>query len=198
LACSAFPADLVLGRMLPGTALGALVGDLAYTAMAVRLGRRTGRDDVTAMPFAQAFLASPPRHGAAVAMTFVPVAAAVVLIELGGVLGALGRSAAELAGEAAATYRALLVLGNGFILTAGLWGSAVVFIVERCPGALAAVFAICSLATLVGLVHSPLPSGAVFWPWTAGAPLAVAAPLAGAYGVLSALALVAAAPARTR
>ncbi len=32
---------------------------------------------------AQAFLASPPRHGAAVALTFVPVAAAVVLIELG-------------------------------------------------------------------------------------------------------------------
>ena len=91
-----------------------------------------------------------------------------VLIELGGVLGALGRSGTELTGEVAATYRALLVLGNGFILTAVLWGSAVV------------------------------PSGAVFWPWTAGAPLAVAAPLAGAYGVLSALALLAAASARTR
>ena len=46
-----FPADLVLGRMLPGTALGVLVGDLAYTCMAVRLMRRTGRTDVTAMPF---------------------------------------------------------------------------------------------------------------------------------------------------
>src|SRR5262249_6609271 len=32
---------------------------------------------------AQAFLATPPRHGAAVALTFVPVAAAVVLIEMG-------------------------------------------------------------------------------------------------------------------
>jgi len=46
-----FPADLVLGRMLPGTALGVLAGDLAYTVMAVRLGQRTGRADVTAMPF---------------------------------------------------------------------------------------------------------------------------------------------------
>src|SRR5207237_8020398 len=46
-----FPADLVLGRMLPGTALGVLVGDLAYTLMALRLARRTGREDVTAMPF---------------------------------------------------------------------------------------------------------------------------------------------------
>lgn len=45
-----YPADLVLGRMLPGTALGVLVGDLIYTYMAVRLARRTGRTDVTAMP----------------------------------------------------------------------------------------------------------------------------------------------------
>jgi hypothetical protein len=46
-----FPADLVLLRMVPGTALGVLVGDLAYTWLAVRLARRTGRADVTAMPF---------------------------------------------------------------------------------------------------------------------------------------------------
>ena len=46
-----FPADLVLGRMVPGTALGVLVGDLVYTWLAVRLRQRTGRDDVTAMPF---------------------------------------------------------------------------------------------------------------------------------------------------
>src|SRR5262249_3484031 len=38
-------------RMIPGTALGVLVGDLAYTWLAVRLMRRTGRSDVTAMPF---------------------------------------------------------------------------------------------------------------------------------------------------
>jgi len=45
-----FPADIVFTRMFPGTALGVLVGDLVYTWMAVRLARRTGRDDVTAMP----------------------------------------------------------------------------------------------------------------------------------------------------
>jgi AGZA family xanthine/uracil permease-like MFS transporter len=45
-----FPADIVFYRMFPGTALGVLVGDLAYTWMAVRLSRRTGRSDVTAMP----------------------------------------------------------------------------------------------------------------------------------------------------
>jgi adenine/guanine/hypoxanthine permease len=45
------PADIVFGKMFPGTALGVLVGDLAYTWLAVRLARRTGRADVTAMPF---------------------------------------------------------------------------------------------------------------------------------------------------
>lgn len=44
------PAEVVFGRMFPGTALGVLVGDLLYTWMAVRLARRSGRDTVTAMP----------------------------------------------------------------------------------------------------------------------------------------------------
>ena len=45
-----FPATLVYTRMFPGTALGVLFGDVVYTVMAIRLARRTGRDDVTAMP----------------------------------------------------------------------------------------------------------------------------------------------------
>ncbi len=45
------PAEIVFGRMFPGTAFGVLIGDLLYTWLAVRLARRTGRRDVTAMPF---------------------------------------------------------------------------------------------------------------------------------------------------
>jgi len=44
------PASLVIGRMLPGSALGVLVGDLAYSVLAIRLARREGRTDVCAMP----------------------------------------------------------------------------------------------------------------------------------------------------
>jgi len=44
------PANFVLTHMVPGTALGVLVGDLAFTWLAFRLARRTGRPDVTAMP----------------------------------------------------------------------------------------------------------------------------------------------------
>ena len=43
-------ATLVYTRMFPGTALGVLFGDVVYTVMAIRLARRTGRSDVTAMP----------------------------------------------------------------------------------------------------------------------------------------------------
>ena len=42
--------EFVLTRMIPGTALGVLLGDLVYTWMAFRLAKRTGKSDVTAMP----------------------------------------------------------------------------------------------------------------------------------------------------
>lgn len=45
-----FPREIVLNRMIPGTAIGVLFGDLFYTFLAFRLARKTGRDDVTAMP----------------------------------------------------------------------------------------------------------------------------------------------------
>ncbi len=60
-----FPADIIMTRMIPGTALGVLVGDLVYTWMAVRLARRTGRSDVTAMPLG---LDTPSTIGIAVAV----------------------------------------------------------------------------------------------------------------------------------
>lgn len=45
-----YTARFVVERMIPGTALGVLLGDLVYTFLAIRLGRSQGRSDVTAMP----------------------------------------------------------------------------------------------------------------------------------------------------
>lgn len=45
-----FPAEIVYTRMFPGTAFGVLFGDLVYTWMAFRLAKKTGKQDVTAMP----------------------------------------------------------------------------------------------------------------------------------------------------
>src|ERR1035441_2938302 len=44
------PREIVLYKMVPGPAVGVLVGDLLYTWMAVRLARKSARRDVTAMP----------------------------------------------------------------------------------------------------------------------------------------------------
>jgi AGZA family xanthine/uracil permease-like MFS transporter len=134
---------------------------------------------------AQAFLASPPRHGPAVAITFVPVAAAVVLIEGNVLMSGLGKSPADLGGEAATTFAALTLLGNGFIVTAVLWGAAVATLVDRRFAATGLAFASASAAALCGLIHSPLANGALFWPWAA--PSATPATLAGVYGVLAGL-----------
>jgi len=41
-----FPAEIIFGKMFPGTALGALLGNLVYTRMALR----SGRPDACAMP----------------------------------------------------------------------------------------------------------------------------------------------------
>jgi AGZA family xanthine/uracil permease-like MFS transporter len=45
-----YPAQFALSHLVPGTAVGVVVGDLLFTWMAFRLARRTGRTDVTAMP----------------------------------------------------------------------------------------------------------------------------------------------------
>ena len=45
-----FPKEFIFTRMIPGTALGVLVGDLLYTWMAFRLAKKTGNPQVTAMP----------------------------------------------------------------------------------------------------------------------------------------------------
>ncbi|MGE3819992.1 MAG: permease [Isosphaeraceae bacterium] len=67
------PSEFVLTKMIPGTAVGVLVGDLIFTVMAFQLARKTGRSDVTAMPlgldtpstFGAVFLIIGPAYAAA-------------------------------------------------------------------------------------------------------------------------------------
>jgi AGZA family xanthine/uracil permease-like MFS transporter len=142
---------------------------------------------------AQAFLASPGRHAMAVAVALVPAVAQVVLIQANLLISGLGKTAADLTGPARAGFETLLLVGNGFVLTALLWGSIVAWVIDGRVRAAAGVMLAAATATLVGAIHSPLDSGAVFWPW---APPGPAPPgLAGAYA-LAALALAAVAPRR--
>ena len=45
-----FPVEFALAYMVPGTAIGVLVGDLLYTFLAFRHAKKTGNTRVTAMP----------------------------------------------------------------------------------------------------------------------------------------------------
>jgi AGZA family xanthine/uracil permease-like MFS transporter len=45
-----FPTTFALTHMVPGTALGVLVGDLLFFLLALRLAKKTGRNSITSMP----------------------------------------------------------------------------------------------------------------------------------------------------
>jgi adenine/guanine/hypoxanthine permease len=170
---------LVIGVGASVGALGALVGVLPEAAVApilVFIGL-----EITA----QAFVASPSRHAAAVAISFIPAVAALVLIQGGILLAGVGKGPADLVGPARLAWDGLLVLGNGFIVTALLWGSALVAIIEQRLRIAGAVLAVAALATLFGVIHSPLPDGAVFWPWAMAS--ATPATVAAGYGVAAAV-----------
>lgn len=120
---------------------------------------------------AQAFEATPERHYRAIAISFIPVVACLVTIVLGQLLGALGKSSADLSGEMFATWQATTMLGNGFIVTSLLWGAAFAHVLDHNPGKGAIYLAVCALFSSCGIIHSPLPSGAIFSPLAPPTPL---------------------------
>ncbi len=74
-------------------------------------------------------------------------------------------SPAELPANLKTLYQTLTVLGNGFILTAMLWGGLLAYLINKQPAMSAVYGLLCATATLFGLVHSVLPSGEVYLPW---------------------------------
>ena len=115
----------------------------------------------------QAFVAVPRRYIAAVAVCFLPVLADAVLILGNQLLSGAGLDASSLKGPIAGSWRALELLGAGFIFSAMLMGSALAFIIDRRLFAAAVTFLLAAIASLFGVIHSPLPHGAVFLPWAA-------------------------------
>lgn len=113
----------------------------------------------------QAYGATPPHHAPAVAFACLPIVADLVMIELTAVLGELGRTAGDLGAGLQATFQAISVLANGFILTALLWGGALALVIDRRCRTAAGWCLLLAVLTLFGVVHSVAPNGAVYWPW---------------------------------
>lgn len=116
---------------------------------------------------AQTFAATPKAHHPAIAIAFIPVVADLVLIHTNAVLGNLGVQASALKGEFAATHHAVLLLGNGFIVTALVWAGSLAFIIEGLLFRAAALMMVGGAAALFGVMHSPYENGRLFLPWLA-------------------------------
>jgi AGZA family xanthine/uracil permease-like MFS transporter len=118
----------------------------------------------------QAYREAPQAHSPAVSFSFLPVIANLVIIILGQFLGAAAVTAERLPPHLQTLLQTLTVLSNGFILTALLWGSMLAFLIDRRPRLAALCALTCSLFSLFGIIHSVLPSGAVYLPWAVASP----------------------------
>jgi AGZA family xanthine/uracil permease-like MFS transporter len=132
---------------------------------------------------AQAFDATPKEHYKAVAFAFLPVIAALILIELNGLLGHFGKRAADLQGETALTHQAMLLLSNGFVVSSLLWGGGLAEIIDRRLLRAAIFFGTAGALTLFGVIHSPFDDGRLFFPW--GIETTEPFFIGGAYGLMA-------------
>ncbi|HVX59125.1 MAG TPA: hypothetical protein VHC19_00940 [Pirellulales bacterium] len=119
---------------------------------------------------AQSFHATPRRHYPAVAMACAPALASLVVIYADQALGAAQLSIEALEQQPATALLAknlltLRILSGGFIVTSLLWASAVAMLVDRRLRAAAAFIATGAVATLFGVIHSPLPGSPLALPW---------------------------------
>jgi len=142
----------------------------------------------------QAFEATPLRHAAAVVFSFFPAIARMVAIKLGDPtyvapdhFMALYNDASQGVSELAV----ISVLGNGFIITSMIWASFVVAMIDRKPRHAAWIALLGGVLTLFGIIHSVMPAGNLYLPWTLEPALrAMAFQFAGAYLALAAVLLV--------
>ncbi|HXN06785.1 MAG TPA: MFS transporter [Nitrospiria bacterium] len=114
---------------------------------------------------AQSFLATPVKHYKAIAISFLPALATLVLILSNQFLGSAGLSGSHLKGDAGRTWQNLVVLSNGFIITSLIWASALTFLIERKFLKGAVFLFLGGILSLFGVIHSPYPDGRIFFPW---------------------------------
>jgi adenine/guanine/hypoxanthine permease len=119
----------------------------------------------------QAFLATPARHGLAVAVSLLPSLAFLIALEVTAALGAVGANPAQLGGDVGETVRTVILVGNGFIISALIWGAATAELLDRRFARSAACLMVGAAACLFGVIHSPAAQGTFIVPWRAGSPL---------------------------
>jgi adenine/guanine/hypoxanthine permease len=109
---------------------------------------------------AQSFRATPERHYPAVALAILPALAYLALLPMDQALA--GNPAAP---GAAAAVQTLRCLANGFIVTSLLWASALAALMDGKLVKSAGYLGVAGVCSLFGLIHSPLQTAAIAWPW---------------------------------
>ena len=140
----------------------------------------------------QAFRATPERHAPAVVLAFLPSLAYLLAIKLGNPAWIAPERFAALYAETGPhglpELAALVTLGNGFIITAMLWATMLVAMIDGRHRAAAGVLVLCAGLTLFGVIHSVDPRGGVYLPWSLdGLRAVIAWQFAGAYAALALL-----------
>ncbi len=128
---------------------------------------------------AQTFRVTKRAHYPAIVLACVPALAALVILYVDKLMGELAVVAyqtadGQVANVSIATLSATLqeeistvrILSSGFIVTSVLWASALVALIDRKLARAGTIFAFGSVCVLFGLMHSPLPGGPVYLPWT--------------------------------
>src|SRR5207248_6938600 len=116
----------------------------------------------------QGFIATPRRHAPAVAFAFFPTMARLVQIQLSNTDFVPVERFQQLLTGTGARLPDLLVtvaLGNGFILTAMLWGAFVAKLIDRQLKTASFYLLLCAAFTFFGIIHSALPEGNMYLPW---------------------------------
>jgi adenine/guanine/hypoxanthine permease len=141
----------------------------------------------------QAFMACPARHAPAVAFAYFPTLARLLAIKYGTFLAA-GTLAGLLAkpGKELPEVLVTVAVGNGFILTAMLWGGFLAELIDRNLKRSALYLGILAVFSFFGVIHSASPDGNMYLPWSLASPLQRAIPyqFALGYAVLAAMVLL--------
>jgi AGZA family xanthine/uracil permease-like MFS transporter len=163
--------------------LGGILGYIAFIAGALPLPALAPILVFIALEMTtQSYVAVPRRHAAAVSLAVLPSVAYLVVIILsqvhGGALmsaaidpaGAMQRSGLTNPGFIQ-TAGVLVMLANGFIVTAMLWGGMLAHLIDRNTRGAVAMAAACIPLSLFGFMHSVVPEGSVYLPWRINSPL---------------------------
>jgi adenine/guanine/hypoxanthine permease len=102
-----------------------------------------------------------------VTCAFFPTIANLVVVLLGQFFSQLSISPGALTPDLKTLFQTLTMLGNGFILSAMLWGGMLSCLIDRKVRRCAVYALVCAGLTLCGLMHSVLPSGEIYLPWNA-------------------------------